>query len=295
MAEDEKLNSALNLMRRMPPSSVENSLAGLIELVPELTDELLNHVDQPLKSQNDPATGKMFIMCDYNRDGDSYRSPWSNKYYPEMEDGFVPSDRLRALEVEANHIFDIYRKLYFEGGISSVYFFDTDEKDEKSFGATFLIHKDVQPGQKGGKNLKKGWWDSIHVFEVVEEKKNVFVYKLTTTVMVSMNLGDEKIGTVDLSGNMTKQDTKRCPLDVENTHISNLGKMLEDMELRIRNAIEGIYIQKTREIINGMRNMHSTRDKAWESITKSLNAAVLTHGKRATESAADHASTSTDS
>jgi len=70
---DEQLNSALNLMRRMPPSSIENSLAGLIELVPDLTDDLLNHVDQPLKIRKDPKSGKEFILCDYNRDGDSYR------------------------------------------------------------------------------------------------------------------------------------------------------------------------------------------------------------------------------
>jgi capping protein beta len=70
---EEKLNSALNLMRRMPPSSVENSLAGLIELCPQLTDELLNHVDQPLKVKKDPKTGAEFILCDYNRDGDSFR------------------------------------------------------------------------------------------------------------------------------------------------------------------------------------------------------------------------------
>mgnify|MGYP000921618242 CR=1 FL=1 len=30
---------------------------------------------------------------------------------------------------------------YFEGGFSSVYFFETDEKDENAFGACFLIHK----------------------------------------------------------------------------------------------------------------------------------------------------------
>jgi capping protein beta len=41
---EEQLDSALNLMRRMPPSQTENSLAGLIELVPELTDELLAQV-----------------------------------------------------------------------------------------------------------------------------------------------------------------------------------------------------------------------------------------------------------
>ncbi len=151
MAENDQLTSALNLMRRMPPSSVENSLAGLIELVPDLTEELLNHVDQPLKLQMDTKAQRQFILCDYNRDGDSYRydstpqptshhhsitpspppalitvcivsvsclydsycsSPWSNTYFPPSDDGFVPTAGLRKMEMEANDIFDTYRKLY---------------------------------------------------------------------------------------------------------------------------------------------------------------------------------------
>ena len=43
------------------------------------------------------------------------RSPWSNKYDPAMEDGAMPSNTLRNLEVEANKAFDQYRELYFEG------------------------------------------------------------------------------------------------------------------------------------------------------------------------------------
>lgn len=177
---EEQLDSALNLMRRMPPSQVENSLAGLIELVPDLTDELLAQVDQPLKVEKDPKSGKMFVLCDYNRDGDSYRSPWSNEYFPAVEDGFLPSKKLRDLEITANSLFDTYRKLYFEGGHSSAYFFDTDETNDKAFGACFLIHKDVEQE----KSLKKGWWDSIHVFEVTEDKDGFYMYQLTTTVMV---------------------------------------------------------------------------------------------------------------
>jgi len=282
---DDQLTSALNLMRRMPPSSVENSLAGLIELVPDLTDELLNHVDQPLKLQKDTKTGKMFILCDYNRDGDSYRSPWSNEYFPKMDDGILPSKRLRGMEVDANKLFDIYRKLYFEGGYSSVYFFDTNEdKETEGFGACFLIHKDVESADKS-KTLDKGWWDSIHVFEVNadDSKKGWFTYKLTTTVIVSMALKDGKLGFVDLSGSMTQQETKKLPLDKDHTHLSNLGKMLEDMELKIRNAIEGIYIQKTREVINGMRTLDGAKNKEWANIAQSLNAAVLTHGSKRTK------------
>jgi len=70
---EEQLTAALNVMRRMPPSNVENSLAGLIELAPGLTDELLSRVDQPLKVKKDAKAKRDFILCDYNRDGDSYR------------------------------------------------------------------------------------------------------------------------------------------------------------------------------------------------------------------------------
>ena len=47
------------------------------------------------------------------------RSPWSNKYDPAMEDGAMPSNTLRNLEVEANKAFDQYRELYFEGKSAS--------------------------------------------------------------------------------------------------------------------------------------------------------------------------------
>jgi capping protein beta len=266
-------------MRRLPPSACENSLAGLIEIAPQLTDELLTHVDQPLKVYKDPKSGKNYVLCDYNRDGDSYRSPWSNEYFPPMADGFLPSKRLRDLEVTANSLFDTYRKLYFEGGFSSAYFFETDEKDGDAFGACFLIHKDVETA----KSLKKGFWDSIHVFEVTPDKDNFFMYKLTTTVMISMVLTDDRVGNVDLSGLRTQQDSKRLENTVESPHIANMGKMLEDIELRIRNAIEGIYIQKTREVINGMRSATGKRDADWGNIAKDLNAAVYHHAAKKKE------------
>lgn len=89
-------------------------------------------------------------MCDYNRDGDSYRlrnyrlrdyglfrSPWSNTYHPRLDDGFLPSEKLRAMEVEANELFDAYRELYFEGGTSSVYLWDLDN----GFAGCYLIKK----------------------------------------------------------------------------------------------------------------------------------------------------------
>lgn len=41
--------------------------------------------------------------------GMACRSPWSNKYDPPLEDGTVPSEEMRNLEVEANDVFSVYR------------------------------------------------------------------------------------------------------------------------------------------------------------------------------------------
>ena len=87
-------------------------MSGLLNLLPEQTDELLQRVDQPLEEATCAETGRKYLLCDYNRDGDSYRSPWSNTYEPAIEDGegFTPSAELRGFEVEANALYDAYRE-----------------------------------------------------------------------------------------------------------------------------------------------------------------------------------------
>ena len=70
---DERHDFALDLMRRLPPRDVEKNLGALIDLVPDLTEDLLSDIDQPLKIAYDSETQKDYLLCDYNRDGDSYR------------------------------------------------------------------------------------------------------------------------------------------------------------------------------------------------------------------------------
>lgn len=67
-------------------------------------------MDQPLVEQMDTTAARKFLICDYNRDGDSFRSPWSNEYFPPIEDGegIVPSEEVRALEDTANKLFEAY-------------------------------------------------------------------------------------------------------------------------------------------------------------------------------------------
>lgn len=55
MSED-VIPCCLSIMRRMPPDRVTQSLSGLLRLVPDAADELLQRVDQPLVEAKDPET-----------------------------------------------------------------------------------------------------------------------------------------------------------------------------------------------------------------------------------------------
>ena len=67
------VDSMLDLMRRLPPMHVEENVSSLVFMCPEYADDLLGSVDQPLKVLMDRATGREYLACDYNRDGESYR------------------------------------------------------------------------------------------------------------------------------------------------------------------------------------------------------------------------------
>ncbi|XP_011848527.1 PREDICTED: F-actin-capping protein subunit beta isoform X3 [Mandrillus leucophaeus] len=216
---DQQLDCALDLMRRLPPQQIEKNLSDLIDLVPSLCEDLLSSVDQPLKIARDKVVGKDYLLCDYNRDGDSYRSPWSNKYDPPLEDGAMPSARLRKLEVEANNAFDQYRDLYFEGGVSSVYLWDLDH----GFAGVILIKK----AGDGSKKIK-GCWDSIHVVEVQEKSSGRTAhYKLTSTVMLWLQTNKSGSGTMNLGGSLTRQMEKDETVGDCSPHIANIGRLVE--------------------------------------------------------------------
>lgn len=48
-------------MRRLPPNKIEQSLSGLLNLIPAETDELLQRVDQPLEEAVDSESVREFI------------------------------------------------------------------------------------------------------------------------------------------------------------------------------------------------------------------------------------------
>jgi len=287
------INELLDLLRRLPPQNVTSNLDQIVKVLggpsDEVADELLSSIDQPLKVLSD-SSGREFLACDFNRDSvqdeggddagddaesaDAFRSPWTNDYVPELPDGTKPSARLRVLEQAANDAFSIYREMYYEGtGVSSVYLWDLEDGSTSSFAGVVLLKKTT--GQAGGDGTN-GAWDSIHVFEVAERSR-VGNYKLTSTVMLYMSKsGSSTLGDMELGGSMTRQIEQSFPIEplpssaaaqstqppFNPSHISNIGKMIEEQEIKMRNLLNEVYFAKTRDVVNELRSIRGSNEES---------------------------------
>jgi len=60
--------------------------------------------------------------------------------------------------------------------------------------------------------------------------------------------------------------------------MANIGRMIEDQENDMRSNLNELYIAKTREVVDNLRNA-SGGPKQSNVFTQSLNAAVLSHGQ----------------
>jgi capping protein beta len=238
----------MDLLRRLNPQNISDNLKKIILLNPDLAEDLLSTVDVPLSIAKDPSNGKPFLTCDYNRDLDSFRSPWSNKYYPELDDDDspFPSAKLREMEIKLNDAVDIYRDLYYEGGISSVYLWD--QEDDKGFAGVVLFKKSTEDN--------KGLWDSIHVLEIEPQESGNTLYKATSTIILDLSKVDKE-DRVKLSGNLIRQTERVGDVDGDYSHIINVGSLIEDIESKLRNLLQQVYFDKTRDIIGDLRSLGS--------------------------------------
>ncbi|KAK0618050.1 F-actin-capping protein subunit beta [Bombardia bombarda] len=257
-------DSALDLLRRLDPKHTAEHLNSLITLAPDLAEDLLSSVDQPLAVRRCKQTGREYLLCDYNRDGDSYRSPWSNQFDPPLDEGgaggvgaagvsegagegAVPGERVRKMEIKANEAFDVYRELYYEGGVSSVYFWNLDD----GFAGVVLLKKS---SPQGGSTTTQGVWDSVHVFEA-SERGRTSNYRFTSTVILSLATKGASLGEVDLSGQMTRQIEQDLPVESDESHIANIGRLVEDMELKMRNLLQEVYFGKAKDVVGDLRSI----------------------------------------
>lgn len=250
-------NPSSDLLRRLPPSKTQQNLNGIISLRPDLEEDLLSAVDVALAVKRCSKTGRDYLCCDYNRDGNSYRSPWSNAFEPPIDPDdaadLIPGGRVRRMEENLNTAVDVYRELYYEGGTSSAYLWALDD----GFAGVVLFKKSTNASASAG----KGGWDSIHVFEVNEAAgKRSAHYRLTSTVILDLGLSSQSVDNLDLAGNLTRQTQAdlSCGFrdsEVELQHVVNIGRTVEDMETRMRNMLQEVYFGKAKDVVGDLRSI----------------------------------------
>lgn len=237
------MDAALDLMRRLPPSKATENLSALRELLPDAQEALLGKVDQPLCVKFDEAAHREFVCCEYNRDGDSHRSPWTNSYIPEREGGFVPESSLRELEVQANEVLNEYRRMYYGGGTSSAYLWSSGN----AFAGCFVIKKEIE-----GEEV--ACWDAIHLVDVEKkEGEGGYAYQLCTTLILTAaaSMAAYGKGKFAIDGTIYRTARQTCPLG--EGHITNIGRLIEKTESNIRNMLGEVYIGKTRDVLHVLR------------------------------------------
>jgi capping protein beta len=115
----------------------------------------MNNIEKNLEICTDDSMGK-FIKSVYNKFGDSFRSPWTNKFFPPVEQAIYPPEIFRGMEISFNEIYAIFARMYYgEDAISSVYVWEQGDSYENGFNLALLINNgnlNILLNQKNKKN-----------------------------------------------------------------------------------------------------------------------------------------------
>lgn len=127
--------------------------------------------------------------------------------------------------------------------------------------------------------MSKGSWDSIHVIEASPAADGKTLYKLTSTVLLTLVVDrPDTAGHVDLSGSLTKRASSTLPVTADKNHVVNMGTLIEAMESDMRSALDALYLAKTREIVGSLHRRSGGDAGASKGFVADLAAAVKRHG-----------------
>ena len=147
--------------------------------------------------------GRDYLQHEYNRDGDSYRSPWNNTYCPPIESTFFPSADLRRLEQKAFEIFTSYVKLYYGEATSSVFLMDPQPGAPAGFSGCYLVKKLIE----GDQGVTDATWDGTHIV-VVTFDGDLADYQVFSTVQMSIDTSTPEVGALTIAGACSHNDKK---------------------------------------------------------------------------------------
>ena len=243
------IKECIQLNQLMPIIDIDKNIDAISSVIydnDDLLNEFLQKVDNRTKICKDDPKGE-FIMCEQNRDGDSYR----------RDDAKYPSAPLRQLEETLNKMFKIYVRLYYSTStLCSVYCWELGESLADGYGVAVLIKNSLTDQKK----INNGSWDSSNLITVTFEDgasgKKKAKYNLITTVNLAMSFNSNICGKVCLSGTIARSShfTKEVSdYTKDEAHITNIGVLVEEMENSIRNTLDTVYCMKSKQIIDTAR------------------------------------------
>ncbi|SCN62311.1 F-actin-capping protein subunit beta, putative [Plasmodium chabaudi adami] len=243
-----KIDAVLNICNILPARLFEETIIILSKIDKNLTNNILINKEGPIKIKFDNKEKKYFLGNMFNKEKESYRSPYTNLYYPEnFPNGYIPSEPLRSLEILYNEIFERYRKAYYINGLSSVYLWPNPIED--GFVACFMIKK-----KENYSNNTYMDWEGTHLIQV-NITHSIIHYQISTTLNISIVQKNET--TLSASVNKVLENPKKISdinlIKDKYFHIENMGKIIEGIENSLRKSIEYIYLPKINENLNSLR------------------------------------------
>ena len=244
--------AAHNLLRHVPPKEVEDRMYDVIKMNPDVAEDLLVTTDIQFQTEICPEAHRPFIKCDFNRDWNSYRSPFTSKYVPDYEEGVQPPEKLREMEKIAMKGLEQYKLLFYgKEGVGSCY---TWELSETEFGLGVFMKKEVSNVQASGTDVFiTGWINSSDVFVVSEVGGGKFNYDLVSSVLMDINVSVELGEPISLSGSLGHKREQVMEASSPLDHVANVFTMIEEVGKRFISHIHEIYIGKTCEILSRCR------------------------------------------
>lgn len=206
--QNQSYKNCLHLYKLLSPNNAEynfNAISSFIYEDDENLSTFTQKVEVPTTICEDDPEGK-FLCCEFNRDGDSYRSPHSNQYFPAPEEDEEETmkripENLRNLEEKLNKIFRCYIKAYYSpNAICSVYCDTVDENMDNGFLVNVRIKNPI--GCKT-KSLNAGCWDSNNIIEVKyvpNDPSKTVEYRISSSAYLTLSVNNNETGKISASG-----------------------------------------------------------------------------------------------
>lgn len=198
---------------------------------------------------------KPFILCAQNRIGDKHRSPWTGVLYPKPKDVSVSDapkyeddELLLHIEGKFNTVWAAYCNLYYgHDAVGSVYLSETERGELSGF---FAIQKKCEEGS----------WNSMHFMSMDHPKGDKCAYRIISHVLLTLNpeINGKESTDIDISSYVTKDTSKSLkivPAFIMESHIENIGTIVEQNEIDIRSSLERVDIPNTNEAIDALQKL----------------------------------------